>query len=791
MPALRQIKLPVKKLVAMTAQCGSIDSRYTGPDRAAEGSRIHRRLQRQAGDDYQAEVALRIDVAHGGFLFTVEGRADGIFEQDGQFTVDEIKTTAVSFELLHEDFDPMHWAQAMCYAHIYCRQNELPGMGVQLTYYQIDTRQVRRFQRTYTALQLEEYFVGLLEKYRVWAQFQLDWSALRDQSIRDLSFPFANYRPGQRQLAVAVYRTVQAGSRLYCQAPTGIGKTASTLFPAFKSLGEGLCEKIFYLTAKNTTAGAALQAVEHMAAGGLRAKTVALTAKDKICFLEERHCDPDHCPYADGHYDRAGDALYQLLQQHDHITRQVLEDTARQNRVCPFELGLDCSLWCDCIIGDYNYLFDPTVALKRFFADDGGPYVFLIDEAHNLPDRAREMYSARLRKSDLLQLRRQLGKEQRQLFRALGKVNTALVARRKQCQEQGGGYTQKRQDEELISLLQGCSASCAQWLEEHRGHALEQPVLEQYFAIEDYLRTASLFDERYILLVRAFGSEVVVQQLCLDPAHLLQQAMKKGRAAVLFSATFSPLSFYAQVLGADERSKKYQLPSPFPRKNLCLLVNGALSTRYQHRQQSAPAVADCIAAVAGGRPGHYMVYFPSYSYLQQVSDLFGAQYPHIPQLCQQPGMDEEARTAFLQRFDSGGDTLVGFCVLGGVFGEGIDLVGDRLIGTVIVGVGLPQLGTELDAMRDYYDQKNRQGFAFAYQFPGMNKVLQAAGRVIRDERDRGVVLLIDDRFLSPRYQMLFPAHWQGFARADSVEAISGAVQAFWQPPASGGNQSGG
>lgn len=775
-----EIRISVKKLAEFLLQSGSLDNRFGGIDRASEGARIHRRLQKAGGPSYRAEVFLSQQTERHGFLYRVEGRADGVITDAVGVTVDEIKTTGAPLTMITEDFNRAHWGQAMCYAYFYCLQENLERISVQLTYFQVDTEEIRRFQRVYTAEELEAFYLDLLDQYEKWAAIQRDWTSVRDQSIRALAFPFATYRAGQRQMAVAVYRTIAAKGRLFCQAPTGIGKTVSTLFPAVKAMGEGKAERIFYLTAKTVTRRAAEDAFAQMRDQGLRLKTITLTAKDKICFLEQRDCNPEACPYANGYYDRANQALYELVHDCEAVTREAVEACAQKHRVCPFELSLDAALWCDAIIGDYNYLFNPVVYLKRFFGESPGEYVFLVDEAHNLVDRSRDMYSAALHKSTVLQARRLVGKEERKLFRALGAVNTEMLTLRKACGE-SRTLTQEEAPKELLTALNRFISCWEEWAEEHRHSRTDPLLLQLYFDALFFLRIAELYDDHFVTYVTVSGSDVTVKLLCLDPSPLLDKAMQRGRASIFFSATLSPLDYFTSVLGGDDTTKKYVLPSPFDPAHLGLFIDDRVSTKYRDRARSLHPVAELLYAMLQGRQGNYLAYFPSYSYMNEVYRVFRERYPEVQTLLQTAGMDEEARMEFLNRFDVEPEgTLLGFCVLGGIYAEGIDLRGERLIGTAIVGVGLPQVNAEQEILRAYYDRTNGEGFAFAYQYPGMNKVLQAAGRVIRGEQDRGVVLLIDSRFSTASYRNLFPTHWQHFQTVRSAPELEQAVAAFWE-----------
>lgn len=810
------IRLSVRGLVEFLLRGGSIDNRLGGMERALEGGRIHRRIQKAAGKDYQAEVPLTITAELEGLRFTVEGRADGLIRPgedsyrslwaeapaegdcDGPpvLVVDEIKTTLLPFDRLTEDFNRSHWAQALCYAHICAEKEALPQVGVQLTYFQVETEEIRYYRRRFSRDFLAGFFTRLLQKYKKWADWQEDWRRRRDEAAQALRFPFASYRPGQRQMAAAVYRAIRDGKRVFCQAPTGIGKSMSALFPAVKAVGEGECEKIFYLTAKTVARQSAVHALARLREQGAVLKSVNLTAKDKICFLEERSCNPEACPYADGHFDRINDALFDALNRSDAFSRETVEAAARAHRVCPYELSLDLALFCDCVVCDYNYLFDPEAKLARFFAGEGGDYAFLIDEAHNLVDRARSMYSAGLRKSDFLELKKKIGKTEPRLATALRRVNRAFLELRRGCLAEGqraykripsrkeredeGVFASPALPEDFVREVAGFAAVCEGWLSERPGPApeWEAALLELYFASLSFQRTAGLFDDAYLCCIYTGRRDTVCRLMCMNPARLVSACMDKGKGAVLFSATLTPMEYFQSLLGGEEAGRLL-LPSPFEPERLGLFAASRVSTRYKDRERSRAEIAELIQRLVSARAGNYIVYFPSYAYLQAVHEQFKAICPEAETIVQQADMDEAAREAFLERFSTRSEgALVGFCVLGGLFAEGVDLKGDRLIGAAIVGVGLPQVNPEQEMLRDYFDPQGK-GFAYAYRYPGMHKVLQAAGRVIRDEADRGVVLLIDDRFAAGAYRQLFPPHWAHMRCVRDGEELDRALSFFW------------
>lgn len=780
------LTLPVRRLVEFLLRRGSIDNRFTGFDRANEGARLHRKLQRAATaehPDYKAEVFLRYHTVAAQVDYTIEGRADGIFTApDGVTTVDEIKTTALPSASITGEQSPEHWAQGQVYAYIYATQNDLAAVRVQLTYYQIDEELTLRFSHEYTRQQLEEIVTSLLEQYAPWAQRAARWKAQRTGSLAAMRFPFADYRPGQKAMLSAVYQTCAQGGQLLCQAPTGIGKTISVLFPALKAMGEG--GPVFYLTARGTTRAAAENAIAalHEANPGLTLRSITLTAKDKICLTESHECTPEACPYANGYFDRIKEALWETLDA-DTLTAQTLTDAARKHTVCPFEMGLDLSLWCDVIIGDYNYLFDPVVSLKRFF-ESAGDYLFLIDEAHNLPDRARDMHTESLLKSEFTSAKKLLGKGKSRLKTAIQKVNNALLEWRHRCEEEGGSaktLIRPNRDEELDWMLNRLCEPLEAWLDEHRTpDETHAALLQLYFDVRAWLRVAETFDDHFVLQATAFGSDVRLTQLCLDPSAFLQQNFALGRAAVLFSATLAPPSYYKDLCGLPD-ARAVALKSPFSQENFALYCACNVSTRYRDREAACAQIADYLAEMTGARTGNYIAFFPSYQYLDKVRAVFEEKYPSIPVLVQQTALDEAGREEFLARFAPDPDeTLLAFAVLGGVFGEGVDLAGSRLIGAAVVGPGLPQVGARQEQLRDYFERTRGSGFDYAYRYPGMNKVLQAAGRVIRTPQDRGVVLLIDDRFSMWDYRRLMPPHWSHFTPVYDCNVLRTALEKFWQ-----------
>ncbi|MGX7351761.1 ATP-dependent DNA helicase [Enterococcus canis] len=768
-------RVSVKQLVEFVLRKGSIDQRHRSEHTALEGARIHRKLQKEAGAGYQKEVKLAKTVQLNGKELILEGRADGIITEAEGIVIDEIKTSEPAFEdLLPEQVD-LFWYQAMVYGHLYAEAEGLSDITIQLTYFQTTEEKITRQRRHYQAAELAVFFQDTLDKYEEWLIFQQEWRKIRNQSMQSLTFPYDEYRKGQRELAVAAYKTILTERKLFVEAPTGTGKTISTMFPAVKAMGEEQFERFFYLTAKTITRQVAEDAAEALARRGMRMKSVTLTAKDKICFMDERICTPDYCPYANGYYDRLNEGLWDLLHHEDQFTRPIIETYARKHQLCPFELSLDVSLWCDAIVGDYNYLFDPTVYLRRFFEEENKENVFLIDEVHNLVDRSRNMYSASLNKSLFLQIKKVM-KDYPKITRSLNKINQVFLQMRDVLAEKDF-IRQKEPVTSLVDAVYRFTEKAKEWLAEYPEAPQQEEMLGLYFECLNYVKISELYDDHYVTYIEKTSYDLIIKQFCIDPSYLLAQSLNKGKAAILFSASLSPISYYQDILGGGAEALGYRLSSPFPPEHQLVLVEG-IKTTYHYRQQNIPQIVASLEALVTAKKGNYLFFFPSYRFMDEVYEVFSAQ-SDARILLQDTKMNEEERENFLAQFQAEPtETTIGFCVLGGIFSEGIDLRGTRLIGTAIVSVGLPQISEEQNLIKEYYDE-SRQGFQYAYQIPGMNKVLQAAGRVIRDTQDQGVVLLLDERFLSPNYRQYLPPHWQ-LQPVKGAAEIQQQARHFWQ-----------
>ena len=779
----RVIRISVRNLVEFILREGDIDNRVSGSmekDAMLLGSKIHRRIQSRMGADYTAEVPLKLQVACDGFVLQIEGRADGIQKDDEKVLIDEIKGILRNLEHLEAPV-PVHLAQAKCYAYIYAVQNSLERIWVQMTYCQMETEEIRRFSQEFCMEDLEVWFQNLVKQYEKWAKFEIEWKKVRNTSIRQIEFPFP-YREGQRDLVASVYRTILRKKKLFIQAPTGVGKTMATVFPAVRAVGEGLGEKIFYLTAKTITRTVAEQAFSLLKEQGLSYKTITLTAKDKICFCEEVECNPDACPYARGHFDRVNDAVFDLITHCDEWNREVLEEQAKKYGVCPFEMALDVSNWSDAVICDYNYAFDPQAHLKRFFSENGtGEYLFLIDEAHNLVERAREMYSASLYKEDVLEIRRLVKAEDPKLAKCLAECNMQMLELKRECEH----YQVLDSVSHLALKLMNVLSRLEDYLEDCQDAEKKRQVLEFYFSVRSFLNIHENLDENYTIFSEMLeDGRFQIRLFCVNPAMNLQRYLEQGNSTIFFSATLLPVQYYKKLLSVEVDDYAVYAQSPFPEKNRRLFVGTDVSTRYTVRGKEAyQRFARYITRMAEQRKGNYMAFFPSYRFLEEVH-LWFREYAadSAESICQLPSMDERQREEFLREFDRDREkSLVAFCVMGGIFSEGIDLKDDRLIGAVIAGTGLPQVCTEREILKQYFDAEQRRGFDYAYLYPGMNKVLQSAGRVIRTERDKGVILLLDERFQERRYREVFPREWsrQTFG---TIRDLEKELQTFWESP---------
>ena len=844
---MQELHTSVRNLVEFILRGGDIDNRSGRmiTDAMMEGSKIHRKIQRSMGEDYQAEVPLALTIEAEEYMLVIEGRADGIAygefpnqnSEKEAYTQDTfLDRTGKSEEMVYIDEIKgvyrnvatmeapvyVHKAQAMCYAYIYALQNHLDQIGVQMTYCNLDTEDVKLFQEVFAWDALADWFGNLIAEYRKWADWQIMWRRKRQESIQNLEFPYP-YREGQRKLVGDVYRTIRRGKNLFLQAPTGVGKTISTIFPAVKAVGEELADRIFYLTAKTITATVAKETFGLLREQGYQAKIIQLTAKEKLCLcgntaIEQEaadqdnpypdfpqiklECNPQNCPYAKGHFDRVNDAVFELLQASDLFTREEILAQARKHRVCPFELSLDVATWCDNILCDYNYVFDPNVYLKRFFQDSSKEkYLFLVDEAHNLVDRSREMYSATLYKEDILAVKKIMKPHNQAIARTLDKCNKAMLDFKRECEN----YSVCESVGVLTFYLMRLVSQMEEFFEKPREFPDKKKVLDFYFELRNFVNIYDLVDENYVIYDEMQeDGRFMIKLFCVDPSKNLQKCIDKSVSTIFFSATLLPINYYKRLLSTKEDNYAIYAQSTFDETQRLLAFGRDVSTKYTRRGPAEyEKIARYIRAAIRSKKGNYMVFFPSYKMMQDVYDVFvrveresdtrngvavsdeqniaeESLEESLTIIMQHSNMNEAEREEFLQAFEQeDGGTLVAFCVMGGIFGEGIDLKNDRLIGAVIVGTGLPQISNEREILKQYYDKQGLSGFDYAFRYPGINKVLQAAGRVIRTQEDRGIIVLLDERFLQSDYNALYPREWKNRI-VGNVETVDAEICKFWE-----------
>lgn len=815
-----EIKISVRGLVEFLLRSGDIDNRIhqVSADAMQQGGRIHRMIQKSMGPDYHAEVPLLFKKSYELYDLCIDGRADGILDkymdeplttleagQESFFDkgpycplIDEIKGTYRELAKMKEPV-PVHLAQAKCYAAMYLMDRHYPEVKVRMTYCNMDTEEKKYFDFSFTRRQIMEWFEDLVAQYEKWATYRCNWINARQKTIKAANFPF-EYREGQKDLAAAVYRTIVHEKKLFLEAPTGTGKTISTVFPTIKAMGQEKIDRIFYLTAKTITRTVAEETFDTMRTSqGLKMKTVTITAKDKICFLDEtqRNCNPVACPYAKGHFDRVNDAIFDLMTNSDCFDRDSVVECAKKHQVCPFELSLDMSLFADAIICDYNYLFDPFVYLRRFFADGGKQkFCFLVDESHNLLERGREMYSALLRKESFLDLKRTIKDYHPRIASHLDKCNKALLELKRISPE----CTKYASIESFIQVLNRLSSVMSEYLEDHSEGPFREEILLFYFDVSRFLTIYELLDDHYVIY-GDYGEDgsFFVKLFCVDPSRNLSACMNRGVSTILFSATLLPIQYYKGLLGGIKEDFEIYAKSIFDPSRLGIYMGNDVTSRYSMRGPIMyKRIASYIDSVIRARQGNYLIFFPSHQFLEEVYYTFEEEYydPDTTELLVQNSfMTEEAREAFLGRFSSGNDidlsslihmdlevvddkNVLGFCVMGGIFSEGIDLKYDSLIGVIVVGTGIPLVCNEREILRSYFDEKGADGFDYAYKYPGMNKVLQAVGRVIRTESDTGIAVLLDDRFLKSDYRALFPREWKGY-KVVSTDAVKTELSQFW------------
>ena len=770
------LALSVHQLVDFLLRTGDIDNRVNNSATMNEGTLIHAFYQSRQGKNYISEYNLVENFNAADFEVRLEGRADGIIDLGSTAIIDEIKSTIVPLEEYYNSQREWHLGQAKCYALMYAHEKGYNSVSIRLTYiHQIDKSQlIKNFD--YLTSELERDVGKLLEDYIEFFKILFDRKVKRNESAKTIQFPFGNFREGQKDLAKYTYGVAQNGGILFAEAPTGIGKTISTLFPCAKAFATTENEKIFYLTAKNSGKEMAFNTANLLINNGLEASSIEILAKDKVCFCPGKACNPDECPYAKDYYTKIREIVKDSIINRKTFATEDILDIAKHYAICPFELSLDLSLYMDIIICDYNYFFDPIVYLKRFFDSDASNMIVLVDEAHNLVERGRDMYSASFDSFRFKQVKKSLKHFDYKKYKT---AQTRMSKFFKKFEDYPIGDTMIEMfDHTDLNSLNNYLLACADVNKNHHSVASEE-FTDFYLDLNKFIKLLEFYDETFSLYVTKKNEEdVKINLFCIDPSEHLKRTMDQVKGKIFFSATLSPSAYYIDIIGRDKTNPLLTLSSPFDKENIKVLVAPKVSVRYKNRQETVQTVAEYIKEFVSHKVGNYFVYVPSYEYLEMVVPHLQSEYFEL--LVQEKDMTEEEKEQFLSCFvDKPVKTMLGVAVLGGAFSEGIDLVGERVIGVAIVGVGIPQICFERDLIRNYFDKTEKKGYEYAYVSPGINKVMQALGRVIRSETDRGVALLIDDRYLTKTYNEIFKGMYQDYEVVTSIEDIKEQVENFW------------
>lgn len=793
------VELSVRTLCENALMSGDIGGflHYSADKRPIERE-VYKKLQDEADGFYNAEVSLCNTVSFGDIYYTVSGCADGVIRRaDGYVEVDKVVALrGFEFNMPQRD---IYVAQMKCFAYFVCVRDGRSTIRARLTYYNLDTKKTKYFNYRLNIDELRYFYFSLLSKIEWQAKELIKRKTELLPSAASAIFPYPELREGQEIMIRESYAAIKHGKRLFVEAPTGTGKTVSSLYPAVRALGEGHIDKIFYLTAKASTRREAYFAAAKLHEGGAKLRTVVITAKEQVCQCPSRAvntgknlCNPIDCPYAKGYYSRVNEAVRELLLAHSGFPRGLIVETAKKYALCPYELSLDLSEYCDIVICDYNYAFDPLVYFRRYFADDGKRerYAFLVDEAHNLADRARDMYSATVKLSEILRIREVVGAVDEDLRVAADALIMTLKRQKKLCRgdivkdadgNDQGFYICRAPIESVNSELDVFRKKFDLWLKKNRDHPISGEINGLLSSVKKYLAVNEFFDKGFLCYVELMGGDITLKTYCLDPSPTMNALLNRAKGAVLFSATLTPPEYFCDVLGGGPSVESISLPSPFDPKNLCVAIVDHLSTRAEDREKNYAKFATVIAATVSARHGNYIAYFPSYECLEGAYKIFARKYPKVETVVQRRGMGAYEKEAFLAAFKEDTEHLrIGFCVLGGAFSEGVDLPGNRLIGSIIFGVGIPALSNERNIIREYFDNSIGMGYDYAYTYPGMNNVLQAVGRVIRRDGDRGIAVLVDDRYAEPKYTNLFPAHWEGVQYTKNARSLAEIMRRFWE-----------
>ncbi len=767
--------ISVKDLISFYYCEGSISSTFLGKSRAMLGTSVHKRIQDSRPSNYQAELFLQDLVNADNFTLKISGRADGLYQPiEGDLPIiEEIKSTYLDLAHLQDNPSKYHLAQVKVYAYLFLRDREETEIMTHLTYYNLNTHKALTITNKYLEKSLEIFYKEILDKYLKWLKEITKGELLRNSSIKDLEFPFDLLREGQRKMMVSVYKTIEKSAAIRIQAPTGIGKTMAVIYPALKSLAHGLNKKLFYLTTKGTIADIAEYSCQLLLNHHAHFKAVFLSAKSKICFNPDKACDGNDCIYAKDYYDKFDKMRYELF-NYNLFTKQVLEDLGLKYEICPFELALDFSLNCDLIVGDCNYFFDAKARLQRYFTEIAEEYTLLCDEAHNLPERVRNSYSVDINRDKIVEVKKETKTAPKEIKNHLRDLNKLIIEEEKNYDY--GHWIITELNPLVLKAINHYLTLMDSWLAHNPVSEAKTSLLDLYFYFNDFLRIYNNLDKSFVLYLHK-SNRLCYKIYCLDPAPIIGKLTSEVKSLIYFSATLEPDDYFEYLLKAYKKENYFlALDSPYPPENMCLIYDRIIDTTFKNRDQYYLQIADKIAFIVQAYQGNYIVFFPSYKYLESVYELIINQLPNHTLIKQSTNLTAQERNSILAGFTA--KNIILFAVSGGFFAEGIDLQGDLIKGCIVVGISLPMVSFERKLIMDYYEQEGKNGFNYAYKFPALTKVIQAGGRLIRKESDTGVLVLLDKRFLHPNYKQFLPHNWKSSFIISQKEEITQAINTW-------------
>lgn len=773
-------KISVRDLSEFIYRQGDIDSGFfvDSIEIMQKGIEIHNIIQKRRIKEYKKEnliyedeVSISSKISYKEFEITISGRCDGIIKKNDKIIIEEIKTTIKDINNLDFDSNYSYKSQILIYGYLFGKEYGKEQVKLIFCFVNQKSKKEKIVSKNYKISFLEDFFIKTIEKYYLFLKLK----KLKDDSFvnstLNLVFPFENFRKNQKKLMHSVYKSIEKNKKLFALAPTGTGKTMSTIYPAIKAYCNFNYDKIFYIHSKTIGREPPINCLNILKQKGLHILAISLSAKEKICPKDETNCTPHNCEYAKGHFNRINSAIIDIIENENIINREKILEYANKHTVCPFEYSLDISIFCQMIICDYNYVYNPRIRLKRFFDENKSKFILLVDEAHNLISRSRDMFSASIYKDEFLFLKNNSNSK---YVRKYGdKVNSLFL---NFLRNKDVNYVDN-ENINLYEILEELKYSMKKAFEDFPDEREKPEIMETYFNISYFLQTPDFYNEKYKTIIKVYEKEIKL--MCVDPVDRLEMVHKEFMGIIFFSATLSPIGYFSNLYGGNEKDLKISLPNPFPEENLCLIKDSSISTYYNERNANYKNIAEKIKVIVESKEGNYFVFFPSYLFMEEVLEYYLEENPFANIVKQEKNMTDIKREEFLNNFNDG-NNVVGFLVTGGVFGEGIDLLGDKLIGAIIIGVGLSKINFEDDIISEYYKSINKDGFDFAYKLPALNRILQSLGRVIRDENDRGIVVLMEKRYDYYDYYKFFPEYLKNMESINKKDQLAKRLKDFWK-----------